>query len=174
MSELEIKTDGLVLAPQEAAALLGTLFDLPVEVRSESRKGALDRGALAVYGSSGGVARLAFHFDPTLAAGAGAALTRIPAAAADEASRRSRLPDNVLENLCEVTNVLGRWPRSRWGQLRLQTTALLPATLPAPVGQALKKPRPLATLLVTIAGYRPGLLTVLAIESPAGEGGDDR
>jgi hypothetical protein len=171
MSESNIGTGELALAPQDAASLLGTLFDLRVEVRSESRKSVLDRGVLAVYGSSGGVARLAFHFDPSLAAAAGAALTRIPAAVAEEASRRSRLPDNVLENLCEVTNVLGRWPRSRWGQLRIQTTVMLPAALPAPVGQALKTPRPLATLTVSIAGYRPGLLTVLAVEAPAGEGG---
>jgi hypothetical protein len=173
MNELDIKMDGLALAPQDAAALLGTLFDLQVEVRSDSRKSALDRGVLAVYGSSGS-ARLAFHFDPILAAGAGAALTRIPAPAADEASRLGRLPDSVLENLCEVTNVLGRWPRTRWGQLRLQTTVMLPAALPGPVGQALKKPKLLATLLVTIAGYRPGLLTVLAIEPAAGEERDGR
>jgi hypothetical protein len=168
MSDSGVGFNGLVLAPQDAAALLGTLFDLRVEVRSETRKSALDRGVLAVYGASDGVARLAVHFEAALAASAGAALTRIPAAAAEEASRRSRLPDNVLENLCEVTNVLGRWPRSRWGQLRVQTTVMLPAALPAPVGQALKTPKPLATLTVTIPGYRPGLMTVLAIEPAPG------
>jgi hypothetical protein len=174
MSDANIGTEGLGLLPQDAASLLGTLFDLRVDVRSDSGKSALDRGVLAVYGSSGGVARLALHFDPILAAAAGAALTRIPPGTADEASRRPRLPDNVMENLCEVTNVLGRWPRTPWGQLRIQTTVILPAALPAPVEQACKKRRPLATLTVTITGYRPGLMTVFAIEPPAGEGGNGR
>jgi hypothetical protein len=175
MSANDTEPDVRMAEPREVASLLGTLFDLKVEVRADTRKSDLDKGVLAIYGSDDGVARTALHFDPTLSASAGAALTRIPASAADEASRLSRLPDNILENLREVTNVLSRLPRTRWGQLRIQSTTSLPTPLAAPIARALKQPRPLAILAVTVTGYRPGLMTVLAVELAAGEetkGGD--
>ena len=64
-----------------------------------------------------------------------------------------------------MTNVLGRLPRTRWGQLRIQATTALPAKLAPPVAEALTRGKPLASFTLTVTGYRPGTMTVLEVGS---------
>jgi hypothetical protein len=100
-------------------------------------------------------------FSIELAAGAGAALALIPAAAATTQAASGKLDEILWENLSEVLNVASRWFNGndaihvRFGGLHYFKD------LPADAKALLTKPATRVDADVTIKGYGTGLLDLL-------------
>jgi len=83
--------------------LLGT--DTKVE-KSREDIATPDVGAVVSYRDDAGATAIAGVFDTDLVGVLGGALTMVPVSTLDEARERGDLPENVVENFWEVTNIL--------------------------------------------------------------------
>ncbi len=100
--------------------------------------------------------------DGPLACRAGAALSMLPAAVADESIGEGGVPANLLDNTGEVLNVLARLLNSeRTAHVRLRAVRPLPADLGHEAAALLASPADRRSFTVDIDGYGPGTATVL-------------
>lgn len=83
--------------------LLGTPTTV---VKSYQDIATLDVGAVVSYRDDDGAMAIAGVFDKDIVGVLGGALTMVPQSTLDEARERDELPDNVVENFWEVTNIL--------------------------------------------------------------------
>ena len=93
----------------------------------------------------------------------GAALAMVPTSVVDEAMRRGELPENLVENVQEVANILAQLLNSpRTPHLRLKTLHQLPVDLPAAVSALLDAPEFRRDFAIVIEGYGDGRMALLA------------
>lgn len=83
--------------------LLGTPTTV---VKSREDIATPDVGAVVSYRDDDGATAIAGVFDADLVGVLGGALTMVPTTTLDEARERGELPENVVENFWEVTNIL--------------------------------------------------------------------
>lgn len=94
----------------------------------------------------------------------GAALSMIPAAAANESIKRNDLPQNLLENYSEVLNVMSRLVNSSTTpHLRLGKVHIVPGDLPEAVLKAMEFPSLRRDFVATISGYGSGNVSLLLV-----------
>ena len=93
----------------------------------------------------------------------GAALAMVPTSVVDEAMRRNELPENLVENVQEVANILAQLLNSpRTPHLRLKDLHELPTELPAAVSALLDAPEFRRDFSIAIEGYGNGRMALLA------------
>jgi two-component system chemotaxis response regulator CheY len=148
----------------ELASLLESLLQRPVQARQQVVKTTPDKGVVAVYVGDDGVAAALVHFDLAAAASTAAALTLVPPAMVQEASRAGKLPQILTDNLHEVANVLTRLVRGMSAsRLRLQGMFPLPGAVPAGIAAALKTPPSRISFDVAVSAYPGGRITVIGL-----------
>lgn len=152
--------------PDQVGKLIGGLLGRNVAVRRASpvTRGPEALTALAVYLGDTDSLRGAMICDLALVCNAGAALTLYPAPDAAACVRKGRWDDTLTENFHEVVNVsaaLFNMPGAP--HARLQRVYLAPDAPPAEVERALREAKGRLDLEVTIPGYGPGKLSVLAL-----------
>jgi hypothetical protein len=87
--------------------LANDLLGTPTKVeKSRDDIATPDVGAVVSYRDDQGGMAIAGVFDTDLVGVLGGALTMVPAKTLDEARERGELPENVVENFWEVTNIL--------------------------------------------------------------------
>lgn len=97
-----------------------------------------------------------------VAASLGAALSLIPSGIAQEQARKGTLDDNLRENLHEVMNVGASMLSSGGHRVVLKELHLPPAPIPQEFTAFLSRPAARLDIEVTIPGYEPGKMAVLA------------
>lgn len=94
----------------------------------------------------------------------GAALSMVPAAAANESIRRKELPDNLLDNYSEVVNIMSRLLNSSTSpHLRLGKVHVVPGVIPESVQEVMKSPSLRRDYAVTMTGYGSGNISMLLV-----------
>lgn len=94
----------------------------------------------------------------------GAALSMIPAAAANESIKRNELPENLLDNYAEVVNIMSRLVNSSTStHLRLGKVYVVPGDLPEVVANAVASPSMRRDFVATISGYGSGKVSLLLV-----------
>lgn len=94
----------------------------------------------------------------------GAALSMIPAAAANESIKRNDLPQNLLENYSEVLNVMSRLVNSSTTpHLRLGKVHTVPGNLPEAILTVMESPSLRRDFVATISGYGSGNVSLLLV-----------
>jgi hypothetical protein len=100
--------------------------------------------------------------DGPLAMRCGAALSMVPSSVADEAVKRSELPDTLLENWKEVANVFAQLLNGpKTPHLRLQALHQLPGDVPQPVDALLRAPEFRRDFELRIEDYGTGRFSLL-------------
>jgi len=163
----------VVLPTAEAVAgLLGALYGKSVDVEGCGAVSPRPRApsVVAAYYDRQGVFEAVCLCDLAFAAGAGAALSLMPADVAVRCVRRQELDEYVLQNLHEVLNVAAQlFSVGHGGGLVLRGFYLLPGALPDEVSALLQSPAARLDIQVTISGYRPGKMALLAATPAAVE-----
>ena len=120
---------------------------------------------LATYKSGDGKSVVVCVSDMPLATAAGATLTIIPPAVAQESARAGRLDETLSENLHEVFNLISslfnhpNHPHLVLSEVVMRATALS-SVLEAPM----RTPRERADFEISISGYSSGKFSSWAIE----------
>ena len=122
---------------------------------------------VASYRDNNSSVRRLLTCDLAFANSAGAALSAIPAPAANNATKSGKLAENVLENLSEVMNIaVTLLIESFGGRLELASVVLIKdvspqilAALSAPADQRVK-------IDVAIPRYEPGRIDLVAVDIP--------
>lgn len=95
--------------------------------------------------------------------GVGAALSLVPIPIAREATAAGEVPDNLLENVQEVLNVMARlFNTATAPHVRLQGVHRGTGDLPASAAALLASPRSRKDFAVDVEGYGPGRVALLA------------
>ena len=98
-------------------------------------------GVVAEYVTDDGSVGALCVVDGPMALRCGAALSMVPSNVADEAVKRSELPDHLLENWREVANIVAQLLNGpRTPHLRLQAIHALPGDMPQHVDTLLQAP----------------------------------
>lgn len=94
----------------------------------------------------------------------GAALSMVPAAAANDSIRRNEMPENLLDNYSEVVNIMSRLLNSSTSiHLRLGKVHVVPGDLPQEVQDAMSNPSLRRDYVVTMTGYGSGRVSMLLV-----------
>ena len=93
----------------------------------------------------------------------GAALAMVPTTVVEEAMRRGELPENLVENVQEVANILAQLLNSpKTPHLRLKAVHQLPVELPPGVASLMEAPEFRRDFAIAIEGYGNGRMALLA------------
>lgn len=145
--------------------LLTDLLGRQVTVKPAPKIGATEPGFVGeLVGATGDVLALTFS-DRAFAAFVGAALALLPRNVADEAIRKGVVPPNLLENHFEVVNVatsLFNAANTHDAHVVLKTIHAAGPTLPAPLRARWLRPTARVDLVVDVAGYGSGRLTLVS------------
>jgi hypothetical protein len=118
-------------------------------------------GVLASYIDDGGALQAAAGWDLPAAAYVGAAVGLVPRGGADAAVEERYLPESLVENLAEVSNVLASVFQAAGNpHLRLDKTYRPAASAPDPETALLYAPGQRIDLSVDVPGYGAGRLAV--------------
>lgn len=143
----------------ELARTLTTLIGKPVAVAQGAVWAVDKQGYVGAYEDNTGVLECLFACDLSAAASLGAALTRIPPGAADQAAKTQKLTPEMVDNAREVANVCANSFHEK--RVRLFGFVSPGAQMPGPVGTLIAKPARRLDLTVTIAGYPQGKLSLM-------------
>lgn len=121
-----------------------------------------ERAVVAAYRTDTGELAALCVVDGAFAVRAGAALSMVPNAVAQEAIDRNELPDTLLDNLREVVNIFSRFLNSaKTPHVKLAELVTLPGELPAEVASLMASPAFRRDFAVAIEGYGNGRFTLL-------------
>jgi hypothetical protein len=119
------------------------------------------QGAIADYVTDEGAVAAIVVCDLAFACRAGAAITLVPAPAAEEALAEGALTPTLVENLREILNVTARLLNSaQTPHVRLREVRAPGSQPPAEVLRLAAQPADRRSFEVEIQGYGPGRLTV--------------
>jgi hypothetical protein len=122
-----------------------------------------DRGLVAVFIDDENVPVTACLGDLHFAAYAGSALTRIPAAGAEDAVKSGEIPETMLGNFHEIMNICSRlFMHGSSPHLRLDRVYPSAAALPEKVGKLLESVGGRLDLRVDVPGYGTGQVAFLS------------
>lgn len=143
---------------QTLRGLLGLTVSL-----SRTEPGA-GRGYLAVYSDQAGNPVNVIGVDLAFAASAAAGLAMVPVAQVDEWLAAGSLPEDAVENLYEVLNVLAATHNPRDGSRHVKLTALLAPedVIPAEVAAGRASPELAVWFTAEVPGYPGGLIETAA------------
>jgi hypothetical protein len=151
-------------APEEVARLLRDLFSRPVNPKKGQPLPPSTKVCAGTYADDTGGLVGVCVCDLPISASIGAALALIPAAAAADAVKASKIPAEIYENLREVLNIMAGLFRGT--HVRFCELLPLAAVLPPPVASIVARPLARLDLELSIAGYAGGRLSLL-IAPPA-------
>ncbi|HET6279745.1 MAG TPA: response regulator, partial [Polyangia bacterium] len=138
-----------------------------VQAKEQEARAPVDQGVVAVYAGDDGAAAALVHFDLPAAGSIAAAMTSVPADIVKQAARAGKLPQNLLDNLLEVANVLTKVVR-RMSSARLRIQRIYPIrSAPPDIVAALDAPPCSVSFDVTVSEYPGGRVTVIGL-SPGG------
>jgi hypothetical protein len=145
--------------PEAVARLLRDLFGKAVAPKKGAAMAPSTKVCAGTYVDDTGKLVGVCVCDLPLSASIGAALALIPPGAAADAVKTGKLPDEMLDNLREVLNILA----SLFGGTHVRFRELLPpsAALSAPVAAVLARPVGRLDIELTVAGYAGGRLSLL-------------
>ena len=93
----------------------------------------------------------------------GAALAMVPTTVVEEAMRRGELPENLVENVQEIANIMAQLFNSpKTPHLRLNTVHQMPGELPPAVTRLWDAPEFRRDFAIAIEGYGNGRMALLA------------
>jgi len=141
--------------------LLGSKLNI---CRTEKPDPATDSGGLvAVFIDDEDIPVTACLGDLHFAVYAGSALTRIPAAGAEDAVKSGAIPETMMGNFHEIMNICSRlFMHGSSPHLRLDRVYPLTAALPENVGKLLESIGDRLDLMVDIPGYGEGQVAFLS------------
>lgn len=117
---------------------------------------------VACYRDNNGTTKRLLTCDLAFANSAGAALSMIPPAAANDATKAGHVPDNILANLSEVLNIaINLFTDSFGGRLELAGVSRLSDLPPEAKSALTAKDR--ATVEVLIPRYAAGQVGLIAV-----------
>jgi len=118
-------------------------------------------GVLAIYVDDGDVMRAVAGWDLPAAANVGAAVGLVPAGAAEDAIEERYLPENLLDNITEVSNVLASVFQIRGNpHLRLYEAHRPVAAAPNDATELLYRLGQRIDLDIDVPGYGKGKLAI--------------
>ena len=117
---------------------------------------------VATFVNADGAAQVLCVCDVAAAASVGAALSMIPPALANECVKKGVLDPGVRENLHEVMNVGAAMLSGSGTRLALRDLFVPPDALPAEIKQFLARPPARADFELTVSGYPPGKMAIVA------------
>lgn len=150
---------------EAVSRMLADLLGRACSVKPAAKPGFAEAGLVGVLVDSSEQMRALVFSDRAFAALAGAALSLVPRAVAEEAIKKNVLPENLLENHREIANVstvLFNAINSDADHVRLKEIVAAGPTCPQAIRALLLKPSARLDLEVDIPGYGKGRLSVLA------------
>lgn len=147
----------------EVSTLFAMLFGSNTACKVSKTPLTLESSVLvATYRDNAGTPRRLLTCDLEFANSAGAALSMIPPAAANDATKAREIPENVLANLHEVLNIaVNLFTETFGGRLELADVRRV-AELTPELQSALKSASP-ATLEIAIPRYAAGRIGLIAL-----------
>ncbi len=151
---------------EKIAELLSDIIAKDVQVSQATTAPAGEGKVTAVYRDDQGQPLSCCICELPLAAFLGAALVRMPAAAAKDAIAAGTLPENLRDNLFEVLNIAAQLFRPRAARHRVSLSALHLAAEPlgGELSSALASPASRVDVEVSIPGYEAGKMTLATLE----------
>jgi hypothetical protein len=117
---------------------------------------------VGVYATDDGELAALTILDGALGARAGAALSMVPQAVADEAIKKNELTETLIENIREVINIFARFLNSaKTPHVRLINSVVLPSELDPKVHALRAAPEFRRDFVVQIEGYGSGRFSIL-------------
>lgn len=155
--------------PERIAELLSDTLSKKVRVAQIGAELAGTDKVTAIYVDDGGEPASACICEPAIAVCLGAALVRIPAAAALEAAAQNDISDNMRDNLAEVLNIAAQLFRPQAARHRVALSSIyLPSQeLKEHHAAALGRVSQRLDLEVEVSGYTTGKMSLAAIQPKA-------
>lgn len=151
-------------AADAVGRMLTDLLGRSATVKPTVKLGFSETGYLGELVDPKGVLRALTFSDRPLASLTGAALALIPRSVAEEAIRKGLVPPNLLENHYEIINIataLFNAVNASDAHVKLMAIHGTGPTLAAPIKAMFSKPTVRLDLIVDIAGYGAGKLSLL-------------
>ena len=148
---------------REAVPLLTMLFGTDIDCKPRKEPlAAKDCMVVATYSDNTGKIQRLLACDLAFANSAGAALSAIPPAAANNATKAGKLADNVVENLSEVMNVAVNLLIESFGS-RLELISVLNVADATPQTIAALSSAQRVKIDITIPRYDVGRLDIISV-----------
>lgn len=154
--------------PAEVAKMLSMLLGKACKVNDvgTSPIAPNTRLVIATYKSDNGAEQCAAVMELALGANAGAAMSLVPAKMAQDAAKTGKVPENIMENLQEVLNVLsGEFDRPSAAHAVLDKVYLTPPDPAADLMALINRPHEKRFYMVMVDGYGNGRMGLYILKT---------
>ena len=152
------------LSIDQVTSILDGLFECEACARPAESETETTNNVVAIYTRVDNNDKFAITCDLSLANSLGAALTRIPPAAANEAIAEETVPENIGDNLYEVLNICSSILAELEGSRVVLDDMFLPGSLDENVNKRLDSSDVITEFDYELERYTPGRISIRKLE----------